>query len=776
MRPGPNRLANEPSPYLRQHARNPVDWYPWGDEAFGKAKLEGKPVFLSIGYSSCHWCHVMERESFENEAIAALLNERFVAIKVDREERPDVDDVYMTAVQLTSGRGGWPLSAFLLPDGRPFLAGTYFPPDDGYGRVGFRTLLLRIDEAWRTRREEIEATAGRLATEIASSQNLSSARGSEPLSEETLPRLTAALSSTFDARLGGFGGAPKFPPHLSLAWLLERGFEGDGEAREMATTTLRAMAFGGIHDHLGGGFHRYSTDAEWLVPHFEKMLTDNAQLLGVYSRAHAVTGDRLFAEVAHDTGDYLLREMRGAEGGFFAATDADSEGEEGKYFVWTAAEIREVLGGTDAEYFFEWYGVREGGNFSEEASGHRTGANVLHLSKKISSDAEARLVPLRAALLAARAKRVPPSLDDKRVAGWNALAVSGFAVAGKALGEPRFLDAARETARFLLTTTRDGEGRLLRSWKEGSGTIPAFLEDEAYLANALLDLSESTPEPEASAWLSEAVKAIASLRRRFRRPEGPGFTLSGEGHEELLSKSRDFFDKAIPSASGSSALALARLARKSGDVALARESAEAVREVSWLLGRSPHGTESWFFALEELLKFEKENPGTGTGALLALRGDGKAGATSEEDLSSKVKEAGGRAEATSADGVLSVSFPSKHRAKRGTVLSDPADLQSQGRLVLAGGGRHSHRSSGGGPGLASRRISAPSPELRRPRRRARNLAAYSGSFKADLSFSVSSSAPVGERTVSVIVHYRACGEGACRPEAALSLSIPVEVV
>ncbi|HQR45593.1 MAG TPA: thioredoxin domain-containing protein, partial [Thermoanaerobaculia bacterium] len=435
-----NRLIRETSPYLRQHAGNPVDWYPWGDEAFGKARREGKPVFLSIGYSSCHWCHVMERESFEDEEIARVLNDGFVAVKVDREERPDVDDVYMTAVQLTSGRGGWPLSAFLLPDGRPFFAGTYFPPDDRFGRPGFRTLLLRIGEAWRTRRTEVEETAGRLAEAIAGSQDLAPARGPAPPPELTPALLTAALAAAFDRRRGGFGGAPKFPPHLALEWLLRRGLEGDAEALGMAVRTFEAMAHGGIRDHLGGGFHRYATDAEWLLPHFEKMLTDNAQLLGLYARAGAATGDPGFASVARATGDYLLREMRGPEGGFYAATDADSDGEEGKYFVWDAGEIRGLLGESDGTFFCEWYGVRPEGNFHDEASGRPTGLNVLHLSRRIPAEAEARLAPLRAALLAARARRVPPSLDDKRVAGWNALAVSGLAVAGRALGAPRYLD------------------------------------------------------------------------------------------------------------------------------------------------------------------------------------------------------------------------------------------------------------------------------------------------------------------------------------------------
>ena len=780
----PNRLVRESSPYLRQHANNPVDWFPWGDEAFEKARREDRPVFLSIGYSSCHWCHVMERESFEDEKIARFLNEHWVSIKVDREERPDVDDVYMTAVQLMSGRGGWPLSAFLLPDKRPFFAGTYFPPDDRHGRPGFLTVLKRLEAAWREQRRELESGAAEIAGEVASATGVGASGTPEPLSRDLLGLLGVALTRFFDPARGGFGGAPKFPPHLALAWLLRGGAGGDAAALAMAEATLDAMAFGGIRDHLGGGFHRYSTDAEWLVPHFEKMLTDNAQLLGVYARAYAITGDETYARVAHCTGDYLLREMRGPEGGYYAGTDADSEGEEGFFFVWAPGEIREILGEEEGRYFCEWYGVREGGNFSEEASGRRTGASILHLSKKIPPDVETRLMPLRAALLSARAKRVPPALDDKRVAGWNALAVSGLAVAGRILNEVRFLDAARLGARFLLEDCRDASGRLQRTWKDGTAKIPSFLEDEAYLVHALLDLEEADDEGGPGAWRGEAVAAVTSMRARFRRKDGPGFAFSGDGNETLLVNGRDLFDKATPSSSGAAAWALARLALKAGDRELAREALDAVEEVSRLMARSPHGTESWFFALETLFQFEDEY------GLLPLAdasdtrrptvGQGKG------DFSSKVNEAEAgealaRAELTSPAGEVSVSFPSKHRAKRGTAsrfslrlkIKEGWHLQAPDglRIEVSGG-------PGSGPGSESvftfEEIRLPAPS-RIEDTSGEAVSGWFGTFEADLPFSVSRAAAPGNREVRVAVLYRACGEGACRPEAILSLTVAVEI-
>jgi uncharacterized protein YyaL (SSP411 family) len=736
----PNRLARESSPYLRQHAHNPVDWYPWGDEAFEKARREDRPVFLSIGYSSCHWCHVMERESFESEEIARVLNEHWVSIKVDREERPDVDDVYMTAVQLVSGRGGWPLSAFLLPDKRPFFAGTYFPPEDRHGRPGFLTVLKRLEAAWRERRADLESGAAELAAEVTAASGLAARGTPEPLSPARLGLLGAALTRVFDRAHGGFGDAPKFPPHLALAWLLRRGAGGDAAALAMAEATLDAMAFGGIRDHLGGGFHRYSTDVEWLLPHFEKMLTDNAQLLGLYARAYAITGDETYSQVARETGDYLLREMRGPEGGFYAGTDADSEGEEGKFFVWDPSEIREVLGEVEGEYFCEWYGVRPEGNFREEATGRFTGRSILFLSKKIPSDAESRLKPLREKLLAARARRVPPSLDDKRVAGWNALAVSGFAMASRALSEPRYLEAARKGARFLLEDCRDAEGRLQRTWKDGVAKIPSFLEDEAFLAHALLDLEEADGEGGPGVWRGDAVAAAASMRARFRRVDGPGFAFSGDGNETLLVNGRDLFDKATPSASGAAAWALARLALKTGNRELAREARDAVEEVSWLMSRSPHGTESWYFALETLFEFEDEY---------------------------------GLLPGADAADALQVSFPSKHRAKRGagSTISLTLRIKEGWHLQVPDGLRIE---AWAGSDFTFEGISLPAPS-QLPGTTSSAETGWHGTLEADLSFSLSPSATRGMRDVNVKVRYLACGGGACLPEGLLSLSVPVEV-
>ncbi len=743
----PNRLAAESSPYLRQHALNPVDWYPWGEEAFAKAREEGRPIFLSIGYSSCHWCHVMERESFEDAEVARLLNERFVPVKVDREERPDVDDVYMAAVQAIAGRGGWPLSAWLTPDGRPFYGGTYFPKNDRGRHPGFLTLLGKLSEAWRERRSDVERSADELAGEVRRAADVSAKLGFRELDSSLSSLLTTELKRSFDAENGGFGGAPKFPPHGALAWLLGAAERGDREAGAIALRTLSAMALGGIHDHVGGGFHRYSTDERWFLPHFEKMLTDNALLLALYARGAVLSGSAFLARVARSTAAYLVSEMRGPEGAFYAATDADSEGEEGKYFVWTWDEVVPLLGG-DGALFCQTYGLHPDGNFLEEATGHPTGRNVLFLAEEPGSETERRLSPLRARLKQARASRVPPGLDDKRIAGWNALAVSGLAVAGRLLKEPSWVEAARTAARHLLEVQRDGAGRLLRSWKDGTGKTPAFLEDEAYLAHALLDLADAERDEKGAArWRRAARETVDGIRLRFR--SGAGFSFSGEGHEELIARGRDFFDKAVPSASGSAVGALVRVALLEDDALLAREAREALREASGLMARAPHGTESWHLALEGLLELERRHggaipadPATAVTTVAAESGPVVVTAT----LSSASLAPGGRVE-------LGVEV----------TVRDGWHLAGEEGLVL-------EPRVGGDVTVEPLSIPKPSPLAG-----AAGEEGFEGIVSACFALAASPSAERGQRTVTLLVRFRPCGEGACEPERALSLSLPLAV-
>ncbi len=721
MSRAPNRLIHETSPYLAQHAHNPVDWYPWGEEAFEKARREDKPVFLSIGYSACHWCHVMERESFENESLATLLNERFVSIKVDREERPDVDDVYMTTVQLMTGQGGWPLSAFLLPDRRPFFAGTYFPPEDRYSRPGFRTLLLRLSDAFRERRADVEETATSISEEVSRSLEMA-ARPAEPLGQADAALLTAALARLADPVNGGMGSSPKFPPHLAIAWWLSRAEEGDAECRALAEKTLTAMALGGIHDHLAGGFHRYSTDAHWLLPHFEKMLTDNAQLLPLYARAFALTNDPLHGRTAKGIGDYLLREMRTPERAFFAATDADSEGEEGKFFVWEAREIEDVLGKDDAAFFSPLYRVDSRGNFHDESSGKETGKNILHLGRALTSDEEHRAAPLRAKLLSRRSARVAPGLDDKRITGWNALAVSGLAISGRVLDEPRYIDAARAALKFLLETARTPEGRMARTWKNGESRGLAFLEDEAYLLNALLDLDE----PEAG-----CRRVADGILARFTRKGRPGFTFSGEGHEALLATGRDLFDKAIPSGSGSAALGLARLWARTGETRYRDAARAAVDDVAFFMRRSPHGLESWYLALEAL--GEERAPARGAEAPVTIE----------------------------ACAAIAIGRGATATAPLGIAIAPGFHLREDGLRVEAWAGSDVEVT-----------VTLPAPVLLED---GSGDKGHHGRVEATLGLRAQPQVLRGERTLTVFVRFSVCGEGTCRPEAGISVAVPLRV-
>jgi uncharacterized protein YyaL (SSP411 family) len=577
----PNRLAAESSPYLRQHALNPVDWFPWGEEALEKARREDKPVFLSIGYSACHWCHVMERESFEDGTIAAFLNEHFVPIKVDREERPDLDDIYMSAVQLMSGQGGWPLSAWLTPAGRPFFGGTYFPPVDRWGRAGFLNVLERLAEIWRTRREEVETSAGQVTERVASFAEVPVGPGL--LSASLLAAAVSALQRTFDRELGGFGGPPKFPHSMGVQLLLRHHRRTrDLKALEAVTVTLDRMAAGGIYDHLGGGFHRYSVDARWLVPHFEKMLYDQALLAVAYLDGYLATGTPRYAEVVRETLDWVIRDLQAPAGGIRSTLDADSEGEEGLFYTWTPGEIEAVLGPADGTLFAMAYDCTPEGNFE--------GRSILHPVRESQDLAAARL-----RLREVRERRPWPARDDKVLAGWNGLMISAFARAGAALEEPRFVDAARKAAGFILDTM-ERDGLLLRVSTDGVAKIPGYLEDYAALAGALVDLYEADFDP---SWLAAATRLVGTMQREFADPSG-GFFNTSERHGDLLVRVKNGQDGSTPSGNSLAAGTLLRLGRITGRGELEEAGAATLRAFQPLMEHAPGAFHQALLALDFL--------------------------------------------------------------------------------------------------------------------------------------------------------------------------------
>ena len=580
-----NRLASETSPYLLQHAHNPVDWYPWGSEAFLKAKLEDKPVFLSVGYSACHWCHVMERESFENAAIAAVLNEHFVCVKVDREERPDVDQIYMAAVQLISRRGGWPMSVFLTPEGEPFFGGTYWPPESRMGMRGFREILLTMHDYWVNRREDVARSADELVEAIGSITSPSFDEA--PLTEEILRNATREMTGLADRTHGGFGDAPKFPHPMDIRLLLRAWKRfGDDDALAVARLALDKMALGGIYDHLGGGFHRYSTDRRWLVPHFEKMLYDNALLVPAYLEAFQITGDSLYEKVSRETLDYVLREMTQPEGGFYSTQDADSEGIEGKFFVWSEDEIVEALGPEEGRVFCYCYDVTPRGNWEEtnilnRPKPHAQAAAMLGLDP---AALQTRLDADRVKLLAIRSRRVAPGRDDKVLASWNVLMISAMSRGAQALGDDRYLAAASAAAEFILTTMRDDAGRLLHSYKDGRARFAAYLDDYACLVDGLVDLWQATFKPR---WLTAAIELADEMLSRFRDPDGGGFFYTASDHEELITRTKDSQDNATPSGSSMAAQALLRLGRLAGRTDLEEAGYQTLVSLSGMLAQHP---------------------------------------------------------------------------------------------------------------------------------------------------------------------------------------------
>jgi len=581
-----NRLIDETSPYLLQHAHNPVDWYPWGPEAFEIARRENKPVLLSVGYSACHWCHVMEHESFENEEIARLMNDNFVNIKVDREERPDVDHIYMTAVQLMTHRGGWPMTVFLTPDAVPFYAGTYFPPEDRHNMPGFPRVLISMAEAFRERTDDIAETASSILDGLRRSGAV--VESDEPLSPALLDEAYRGIIRSYDPANGGFGSAPKFPPAMALEFLLHT-FDRTNEpqALEIVRHTSRKMAEGGIYDHLGGGFHRYSTDSKWLVPHFEKMLYDNALLARFYLHYYQVTNDERARSVVEGILDYVVREMTDPLGGFYSTQDADSEGVEGKFFVWSLTEIKEFLGEPDADLFAAYYNVTEAGNFEE--------ANILNVTRELKEVAGAKTVSEselrdviergRAKLFKAREQRVKPGRDEKILTAWNGLMLAGFAEAAAVLKRPDYEEIARRNARFVLDHLRQ-DGLLLRTYKEGQAKLNAYLEDYAFYIDGLLTLYETTGELE---WFEEASALTETMIDEFWDNEEGGFFFTGKSHETLIVRAKDFFDNATPSGNSVAAEVLLRIGLLTNNTDYRRRAATLLRLTSTAARRYPTG-------------------------------------------------------------------------------------------------------------------------------------------------------------------------------------------
>ena len=601
-----NRLIHETSPYLLQHAHNPVDWYPWGEEALERAKREQKPILLSIGYSACHWCHVMERESFENEEIAAVMNELFINIKVDREERPDLDEIYMNAVQVMTRQGGWPMTVFLTPDLKPFYGGTYYPPTDRYGRPGFPKVMHAVAEAFNEQNTQVLQQAEQITTHLEQVSNVVDPHYHE-LTEQLMTNAFQHYRSQFDSQHGGFGNAPKLPPSMGLPFLLRYWHHsGNANALEMVELTLQKMARGGMYDQLGGGFHRYSTDAHWLVPHFEKMLYDNAQLVVAYFETYQVTQKPFYRDIAVETLDYVLREMYDAEnGGFYSTQDADSEGVEGKFFVWEPNDVEDVVGEENAEIFCEYYDITPHGNFE--------GENILHVqtppdifARKLRmelGELESLLADGKRKLFQEREKRIKPGLDDKILTSWNGIMIRGMAMGYQLTGKPEYLEACKKSAEFVLTTLSQDNGLLLRTYRAGKSHLNAYLEDYSYFIAGLIALYEASFEPR---WLTEAERLAHLMINEFGDDAGDGFFFTGKAHETLIVQSKSAYDGATPSGASMAIHSLLRLAKHLDNPEFHDKAVETLRLYFQQMERMPSGSGQLLCELAFLLSTPKE--------------------------------------------------------------------------------------------------------------------------------------------------------------------------
>jgi hypothetical protein len=602
----PNKLISEKSPYLLQHAQNPVDWYPWGADAFNRARNENKPIFLSIGYSTCHWCHVMEKESFEDPEVAQLMNETFVCIKVDREERPDIDNTYMTVCQMMIGSGGWPLTIVMTPDKKPFFATTYIPKETRFGRIGMKEIVPSIKALWEGRRDELLTSADQIAGALEQIEGATRPLGSE-LGEGTLKTAYDQLARSFDAQNGGFGTAPKFPAPHNLMFLLRYWRRaGDKQALAMVEKTLEAMRLGGIYDHVGFGFHRYSTDSRWFLPHFEKMLYDQALLAMSYIEAYQATdGKEEYEQTVREIFSYVLRDMTSPEGGFYSAEDADSEGEEGKFYLWTLAEIENVLSREEADLAAAVFTTKKNGNFVDEATGRETGKNILVLKKPLAAIASDMAIPLevlirrlesaRAQLFAARTKRVHPHRDDKILTDWNGLMIAALAKAAQAFDEPRYADAARRSADFILANMIDAKGRLCHRYRDGEAAVTAFLDDYAFLCWGLIELYEATFE---SSYLQRALDLNAAMLKWFWDQEGGGFYFTAVDADRVLVRKKEVYDGAVPSGNAVAMLNLLRLARLTGSQQYEEKAAALARAFSDTVMQAPGAHTQLLIALD----------------------------------------------------------------------------------------------------------------------------------------------------------------------------------
>jgi len=750
-----NRLVDQTSPYLLQHAHNPVQWYPWGDEAFQKAKLENKPVFLSVGYSTCYWCHVMEVESFEDEEVAAVINQHFIAIKVDREERPDIDEQYMVATQLIAKRGGWPNSVWLTPDGKPWMAGTYFP------KQGFIQVLEQLADVWKNRRDEVNQQADVLTKATQQMSRPAMNEGIE-LNPQLNKQATDLLVARFDPSLGGFGGAPKFPPHGTLQLLIRQFREtGDKSLLNPISITLDAMSLGGIHDHIGGGFHRYSTDAEWLLPHFEKMLYDNAQLMQAYVDGYQITGYQRYSDAVADIHGWVKREMTSPEGAFYSALDSGEVGKEGEAYVWPVNRLPSLLGATDAALFAEIYNFLPEGNFKEQSTGKRMETNIPHLTESIERIAAKRgqseqelafnLAQMRDKMLVERQTWPQPRVDDKVLTSWNGLMIGSLAYAGRVLQEPSYIESASRAADFILKNMLRDEV-LLRTYRNGVAKIPGYLDDYAYFAQGLIELNRATGDPR---WLDQAIRLTKRMLSEFEDRENGGFYFTSAAHEDLMLRTKHLGGGGnMPNPNGVVVQVLIQLDALTGDRAYRKSAKRTLESLSGLLAGQPHGVETLLVATSEYLASTK----------------------TESPKSASLMEQSRRVNAVT----IRIS-PSRLTAKPGDAITLKVMLEIDEGWHLYGENPESEFllastvSVDASEQVAIGKMKSPQAQSKLDPILNKTLNTYSGPIEFEVPLTIRSSAKPGKIPLSISVKTQACDKNRCLPPQSTAFALELEI-